>query len=48
MTTTQTAADIQCRIKDIEMAAFGMGHKPNAGQQLRIDALKAQLAEVGA
>jgi polyhydroxyalkanoate synthesis regulator phasin len=45
MTTTQTTENIERQIKNIESAAFGMGHKPNAGQQARIDALKAQLAE---
>lgn len=44
--TNTNAADIIRQIRNIEIAAFGMGHEPNAGQAQRIAALKAQLAEM--
>lgn len=46
MSNSELANEIRIQIKNIEAAAFGMGVPVNAGQQLRIDALRAQLAEL--
>jgi hypothetical protein len=40
--------DIKNQIKNIESAAFGMGHRPNAGQAARIAQLEAQLSRIEA
>lgn len=40
------AANIRRQIRDIKAAAFGMGHAPNAGQALRIEALEEALAAI--
>jgi len=44
MTTNRSAEDIRNNILAIECAAFGMGVPINAGQALRIAALRAELA----